>query len=745
MLNYTRIPAPRVTLVDPQTGVVANEWFRFFNNLYTIAYAATGSVTPGTYGSATAVPQITVDDFGAILNIVNVPIAIDASQIVSGTIASARISGSYTGITGVGTLTVGTWNATAITAPYGGTGLTSYTAGDTLYYASGTALSNLAIGASTYINTSSGTAPQWTDPATITVGKATNIAGGAANRIAYQTAADTTGFIVAPTVSDTYLNWSGTAFQWSSNPLGTVTSVSVVSANGLAGTVATATTTPAITLSTTVTGLLKGNGTAISAASSGTDYAPATSGASILYGNGAGGFSNVTIGTGVSFVGGTLSATGSGGTVTSVAALTLGTTGTDLSSTVANGTTTPVITLNVPTASAANRGALSAADWTTFNGKAPGVTFTTGRVPFGQGTTTLNQNANLTWDNTNTRLGVGTSSPGYRLHVVGDVLLATGGTSTPVIVQTGGTNQGTLRFGSGGTEYSINGGADYVAMIFNTAGAERMRISGLTGNFVVGNGEGSGTVSGNTIRGPNATGTNIAGSNLTIASGAGTGTGGGGYLAFQTAPVGASGATQNTQTERVRIFNTGGVSIGNTTDPGATNLSVTGTGKFGTTVGVGAATPSTSGAGITFPATQSASTDVNTLDDYEEGTWTIGISFGGASVGITASATGGSYTKIGNVVTVRGYYIMTNKGSSTGAARITGLPFTANNAGANYSAVTFGIVGNITFSGQFFSYVNIGATTCDLRNTTLLGVDSAITNTNFANNSTFIMELTYAV
>jgi trimeric autotransporter adhesin len=57
------------------------------------------------------------------------------------------------------------------------------------------------------------------------------------------------------------------------------------------------------------------------------------------------------------------------GTVTSVAALTLGTVGTDLSSTVANSTTTPVITLNVPTASAANRGALSAADWTTFNSK----------------------------------------------------------------------------------------------------------------------------------------------------------------------------------------------------------------------------------------------------------------------------------------------------------------------------------------------------------------------------------------
>jgi hypothetical protein len=53
---------------------------------------------------------------------------------------------------------------------------------------------------------------------------------------------------------------------------GTVTTVSVVSANGLAGTVANPTTTPAITLSTSVTGILKGNGTAISAATAGTDY-----------------------------------------------------------------------------------------------------------------------------------------------------------------------------------------------------------------------------------------------------------------------------------------------------------------------------------------------------------------------------------------------------------------------------------------------------------------------------------------
>ena len=57
------------------------------------------------------------------------------------------------------------------------------------------------------------------------------------------------------------------------------------------------------------------------------------------------------------------------GSVTSVAALTLGTTGTDISSTVANGTTTPTITLNIPTASATNRGLVSATDWSTFNSK----------------------------------------------------------------------------------------------------------------------------------------------------------------------------------------------------------------------------------------------------------------------------------------------------------------------------------------------------------------------------------------
>lgn len=62
-------------------------------------------------------------------------------------------------------------------------------------------------------------------PSSVSVGSATNLVGGAANRIAYQTGADATSFIVAPTVANTFLEWSGSTFQWSANPLGTVTSV----------------------------------------------------------------------------------------------------------------------------------------------------------------------------------------------------------------------------------------------------------------------------------------------------------------------------------------------------------------------------------------------------------------------------------------------------------------------------------------------------------------------------------------
>jgi len=70
-----------------------------------------------------------------------------------------------------------------------------------------------------------------------------------------------------------YLTTNGTTLSWGTvSGSGTVTTVSVVSANGFTGTVATASSTPAITVTTSITGVLKGNGTAISAAVSGTDY-----------------------------------------------------------------------------------------------------------------------------------------------------------------------------------------------------------------------------------------------------------------------------------------------------------------------------------------------------------------------------------------------------------------------------------------------------------------------------------------
>ena len=89
------------------------------------------------------------------------------------------------------------WKTTPTTA--GGTGLTSHTAGDLLYYATGTTLSKLAIGASTTILTSSGTAPQWSAASGITVGTATNIAGGAAGSVPYQTGAGATSLLAIGT------------------------------------------------------------------------------------------------------------------------------------------------------------------------------------------------------------------------------------------------------------------------------------------------------------------------------------------------------------------------------------------------------------------------------------------------------------------------------------------------------------------------------------------------------------------
>ena len=86
----------------------------------------------------------------------------------------------------------------------------------------------------------------------------------------------TLNFTAAGTAGQVLTSNGAAVPTWTDNGSGTVTSASVVSANGFAGTVATSTTTPAITLTTSITGLLKGNGTAMSAAVAGTDYVTPT-------------------------------------------------------------------------------------------------------------------------------------------------------------------------------------------------------------------------------------------------------------------------------------------------------------------------------------------------------------------------------------------------------------------------------------------------------------------------------------
>ena len=100
-------------------------------------------------------------------------------------------------------------------------------------------------------------------------------------------------------------------------------------------------------------------------------------------------------------------------------------------------------------------------------------------------------------------------------------------------------------------------------------------------------------------------------------------------------------------------------------------------------ISVGNATPTTSGAGITFPATQSASSDANTLDDYEEGNWTPVLRFNSSSTGITYNnsegGAQGQYVKIGKQVTAWFAISLSNKGSGSGNADVTGLPFNTAN------------------------------------------------------------------
>jgi len=91
------------------------------------------------------------------------------------------------------------------------------------------------------------------------------------------------------------------------------------------------------------------------------------------------------------------------------------------------------------------------------------------------------------------------------------------------------------------------------------------------------------------------------------------------------------------------------------------------------------ASTSATGVGITFPATQSASTDANTLDDYEEGTWTPGLTCGtSGTITLTSPTNSGLYTKVGRQVTAYVLMGVSSVSLPVGTLSMTGLPFNCN-------------------------------------------------------------------
>ena len=141
----------------------------------------------------------------------------------------------------------------------------------------------------------------------------------------------------------------------------------------------------------------------------------------------------------------------------------------------------------------------------------------------------------------------------------------------------------------------------------------------------------------------------------------------------------------------VTINGSGTISGVTTMDTTVVNQVFT-TPKATTTIGVGNATPSASGAGISFPATQSASTDANTLDDYEEGTWTPVVSRTTTEPTVSYNFRNGNYVKVGRMVTLYcSLQINTVSAAGSGINRITGLPFT-------YALGSFQSAGSISYN-----------------------------------------------
>jgi hypothetical protein len=179
-------------------------------------------------------------------------------------------------------------------------------------------------------------------------------------------------------------------------------------------------------------------------------------------------------------------------------------------------------------------------------------------------------------------------------------------------------------------------------------------------------------------------------------------------------------------TERVRID-----SAGLTT--------VTGTLKVTTGAAVGGATAGTGG--VAFPATAVAVADANTLDDYEEGTWTPVVTFTGGNGDLTTSEALGVYTKIGRLVQISFNVEFTETTALTNLT-ITGVPFTSG--GVSRSAAGCFIDNMTSVSGAPVILLGLGSTTITVSQTRT-GAEAAITNSNTGASSRVRGILTYSI
>lgn len=148
-----------------------------------------------------------------------------------------------------------------------------------------------------------------------------------------------------------------------------------------------------------------------------------------------------------------------------------------------------------------------------------------------------------------------------------------------------------------------------------------------------------------------------------------------------------------------------------------------------------------SGGQIAFPAAQNASAGANVLDDYEEGTFSAGAAFGGGATGVTYNNQTGRYVKVGQLVFVNADVNLSSKGSSTGAATLTGLPFTSGSAPSSQGTMALWVA-NMASQTGWIGMVDSSATTVSVWYISG-GSHTQAQNTDFNNTSRILLGAGY--